>query len=124
MKNKDILILALVIFGILSIILLVGYGPNLKFSPAIEKYNFNELPDSFDVTLGNEFRIDIDILEQGNYVFSEDTDLFDIEKETGIISFIPEEPGEYKVNLIALENVDNFHIKLITFRVVGPWKNL
>ena len=62
-----------------------------------------------------EFRIDYG----EEYVFSDDTDLFDINREKGIVSFIPEKEGEFYAVIIALREVDDFQYKLIKFKVVG-----
>lgn len=107
-----------VVFGIfaailLSFIFLTPTGFSV-FDP-INKYNFNELPSTFEITKGNEFKIDIDS-EEG-YLFSDDSNLFDINNETGIINFIPGNTGNFNVVIIALKDVEDLKYKLVTFEV-------
>lgn len=83
---------------------------------SMDKYNFDELPDFFEIIVGNEFAIDIEL--DGNYVFSDNSELFDINNETGIIYFVPENEGNFSVVVIALKDVENFEYKLVNFLVV------
>ncbi|MFH1376418.1 MAG: hypothetical protein ABIH25_02170 [Candidatus Woesearchaeota archaeon] len=85
---------------------------------SINKYNINDLPTSFTLKLGEEFYLDIDP-ENNKYKFSDNTDLFNINKETGEIRFTPQEVEEYNVVIIALENVKNFNYKLIKLKVIN-----
>ncbi len=80
-----------------------------------EKINFDDLPESFTLKRSQLFLLDIDYKE--NYVFSDNTDLFDIDRTTGLISFTPTEVGEYPVVIVTLFNITEYKIKLIHFRV-------
>lgn len=80
-------------------------------------YWFDELPEEFNLTIGESFSLDIDF--EDDYFFSEDSDLIDITKETGIFSFTPEEEGEFYTVFIALKDVMNFEYRLVKFRVVN-----
>jgi len=114
------LYLAIGLFGIVFVLLgfyfFGGMPTGHAVSPIIEKYAFEELPDSFEIMVGEEFELDVDIGEE--YIFSDDSELFDISSSTGIIRFTPEISGNYSVVIIALKGLDDIHPKLINFEVV------
>lgn len=83
---------------------------------SVEKVSFFDLPDSFEVKKGEEFILDVDFNE--DFVFSDDSDLLVIDKETGVFIFLSEEVGEFRVVVIVLKDLDNFYYKLIKFRVI------
>nr|MBA4404661.1 hypothetical protein [Nanoarchaeum sp.] len=81
-----------------------------------KNYNFNELPDMFELQKGQELILDLNF-EEG-YSFSDDSNIVDINKENGKLIFKSDEIGEYSVVLIALKDVSNFEYKLVKFRVI------
>ena len=109
-----VLCLALVFVLVIDI----PYTGLFIFENNVNRYDFDELPNSFEIKLNEEFNLNIDINEEGDFVFSDDSDIFDIDRDTGIISFVPNEVGEFKVVVIALKDVDNFYYKLINFVVI------
>ena len=112
-RREVLLVSAFVLIGVF-IVVFAGF----KFTGySVYNYNcnFNELPDTFEIPVGQEFVLDIDF-EEG-YIFSDDSDLFEINKENGVVSFTPEEIGAFKVVVIALRDLDDFHFKLIEFKV-------
>jgi hypothetical protein len=117
--------LSTLFFIFLCFILLVGFfgisstGSSSPIEEVVQdenKASFLDLPDYFEVKKGEEFILDIDFDEE--FVFSDDSDLLLIDKDTGVLSFVSEELGEFKVVIIALKDVDDFHYKLVKFRVV------
>lgn len=77
---------------------------------------FDNVPDSFEITVGESFYYDFDM---GNgYYFTDDTDNFEIGKNDGVINFIPEKNGEFDVVIIAMKDSENFFYKSIHFKVV------
>lgn len=86
------------------------------FENNVNKYDFDELPTCFEIKLNEEFILDID--KEGDFVFSDDSEIFNIDRDTGIISFVPNAVGEFSVVVIALKDVDNFYYKLINFVVI------
>ena len=85
-------------------------------SPIVEKYSFEEIPPSFELKKGETVEIDIDFGEE--YIFSDDSDFFDIDPNTGVIYFVPENSGNFSVVIIALKGLDDIHTKLIDFEVI------
>lgn len=107
----------LIFISLCFVLLVVFFGISSTGEPiSIEKVSFFDLPHSFEVKKGEEFILDIDFDE--DFVFSDDSDLLYIDKDTGLFSFVSEESGEFKVVVIALKDLDEFHYKLITFQVV------
>lgn len=111
-----------VVFGIIVLFLftfllfqggLTGYS---VFNP-MDKYNFENLPNSFQLFKGHEFGMDIDFDE--GYTFSDDNELFDINSETGVIYFTPGNEGNYSIVIIALKDINDFRYKLINFEVIN-----
>lgn len=80
-----------------------------------ETIYFDDLPDGFTLGRNQDFFLDIDYLE--GYVFSDNTDLFDINETTGEIDFVPRETGTFPVVIIVLKDVENYDVKLIRFIV-------
>jgi len=80
------------------------------------QYNIDEIPKVIEVENGEEFYLDIDVPE--GYIFSDDSELFDIDSSSGVISFIPGEEGEYYFVIVALNSVEDFQYKLVKLRVI------
>jgi hypothetical protein len=80
------------------------------------RYNINEIPEFFEIEKGEEFYLDIDAPE--GYIFSDDSELFDIDSFSGEIDFVPEDEGEYYFVIVALNSIEDFQYKLIKLRVV------
>ena len=112
--NKSLILVAILLIGLLFA--LFGQITFTGFTFFENTYNFDDLPDNFELTKGEEFNLDIHF--EPDYKFSDNTDLFDINSETGEISFTPEKIGDFKAVIIVLKDVDNFDYKLIEFRVV------
>lgn len=113
-KEKRFVYVGLSIVLVLSILLFLNYTGFVVLDAV--KYDFNSLPDVFEVEKGQTLVLDIEFEE--DYVFSDDSDFVDIDKEEGKLIFESNEVGEYNVVVIALKDVDNFYYKLIKFRVV------
>ncbi|MBU3940622.1 MAG: hypothetical protein KKH88_01705 [Nanoarchaeota archaeon] len=112
-SKKFIFLIGLVLISLLAIFFFrLGFTGYSVYENPID---FEELPDSFEIIKGQNFILDLDIY--GDYVFSDDSSLFDISKE-GLINFVPESVGEFDVVIIALKTVDDFKFKLVKFRVV------
>jgi len=117
--NKIELSLIVLCLALVFVLLIdIPYAGLFVFENNVNRYDFDELPDSFEIRLNEEFNLNIDISEEEDFVFSDDSDVFDINRDTGIISFVPGSLGEFNVVVIALKDVDNFHYKLINFVVI------
>ena len=81
------------------------------------QYNLDEIPEILEIEKGEEFILDVDAPE--GYIFSDDSDLFDIDPSSGEINFIPEEEGEYYFVVVALNSVDDFQYKLVKLKVIA-----
>ena len=78
--------------------------------------NFEDLPSEFELKLGEPFSLNINSPE--GFVFSDNSEMIDISKETGVVYFSPSEIGEFPVVFIALKDVEDFQYKVVRFRVV------
>jgi len=113
--TKEIVIIA--VFFLILAGLLFSFDTFTGFTiKETGEYEFLELPEILMVERGQENFFDIDF-EEG-YRFSDNTDLFEIEENSGEFSFISEELGEFNVVFVALKDVDNFYFRLIRFQVV------
>jgi hypothetical protein len=81
----------------------------------VQKYVYSELPNYFQLKTGERFVMDIDG-EEG-YIFSDDSQFFEIDKNEGIIDFIPYQEGKFNVVIITLKDVNDFQYKSIIFEV-------
>lgn len=81
----------------------------------LETTNFNELPPI--LTLEKDKRFSLDLDHQPGYVFSDNSDLFDINPSTGVIDFTPTQSGEHIAIVAAYENIGNYELKVIRFKV-------
>jgi len=101
------------------LLIIFSYFVNAIFnneSGGMVKYSLNEVPNELIITKGEQFNLDIDY--DGEYTFSDDSDLFDIDPINGEIVFIPDNVGDHFVVIIALKDIEHFDYKLINFRVV------
>ena len=83
--------------------------------PGVNKIDFNELEDVYNLRINDEFILDVDYNE--GYTFSENTDLFDINESTGVISFVPNEAGVHPSVIVAMHNSSDFIYKVVLFNV-------
>jgi hypothetical protein len=104
-----VLIIAFGIFNIKSV-------ENVGEGGVGGEIGFDEAPDSFNLNVGEEFYYDFDAGE--DYIFSDDADFFDIDPETGEVSFVPLTEGEFDIVIIAMKNAEDFYYKSIRFVVV------
>lgn len=111
-KKREIVIVGIIL--LLAIIVDVSYTGNSTLGDL--NYNFDDVPNEFEIEKGKEFFMNIDIGE--GYTFSDDTDLFDINETSGVINFIPDKTGEFYVNIIVLKNIEDFRFKLIKINVI------
>lgn len=82
-----------------------------------ESTYFGDLPDVITLNVNEPyyFKVDHDL----GYEFSDNSPFFDIEPNTGEISFTPTEQGTHYVVIIAMRDITDFQAKPIRF-VVGP----
>lgn len=113
-QKKRFVYVGLSIILVLLILLFLNYTGYVVLDE--KTYNLNELPDVFELQKGQELRLDLNFNE--GYSFSDDSNLVEINRESGKMTFESDNIGEYNVVLIALKDVGNFEYKLIKFRVI------
>ena len=79
--------------------------------------SFDDVPNEYYLQRYQPFSLDIDY--EAGYTFSDNTDLFDIDQVSGIISFTPFEVGEYTVVLLAFQDPAHYKVKAIRF-IIDP----
>ncbi len=118
-KNKIfwvyVIIISLVYVGLFFFIIFQISGSFSVETASVNKINFEELPSSFDLNRNQEFSLDIDYKE--GYEFSDNTELFDINKTTGEISFVPENVGLDPVVIVALKDITEYEAKVVVFNI-------
>lgn len=118
MKKKKVFWVYIILIFLIYLGLFFYIRSNISGSFFVETYeiiNFDELKERYDIGINEKFALDINYLE--GYIFSDNTELFDIGRETGIISFTPTSMEEYSVVIVALHDVDDLKVKVVTFNI-------
>ena len=84
-------------------------------APKCESVNFNDLKTTYNLNLNKEFCLDIDYLP--GYVFSDNTDLFDINEASGEILFTAFDGGLHPVVVIVAKDLE-YDAKAVLLNVV------
>jgi hypothetical protein len=75
------------------------------------------VPDTLEGYYNQAFSFDVDALDPDGdqLIYSDDSDLFDINPGTGEISFTPQVRGEYNVNISVRDEQENEDSKIVKF---------
>ena len=118
MKKRKKFWIFLVIVGLIYLGLFFFIKSQISGAFAVETKEsiyFDDLPGAIQLPRNQQFVLDVDYLDC--YVFSDNSDLFDINETTGVISFVPRETGEFPVVIIALKDLENYEVKVVIFNV-------